>query len=145
MGRLQNTIMHVDDSPTVRAVFADQFTELGYEVISVDDPTAVISLLGTHDCRVVVSDIQMPQMDGLDLLRKIKEDDGGISVIMLTGLVGTNCILRAMRWGAEACLFKPVPDCARLKVAVEAAFVKQHGWWSSLQEAHEGTRVRSST
>jgi phenylacetyl-CoA:acceptor oxidoreductase subunit 2 len=75
-----------------------------------------------RDCRVVLLDIDMPQINGLEALREIKQHDGGIQVIMLTGLVSMNTVLESMRLGAESCLFKPVTDVAPLLDAIEAAW-----------------------
>ncbi|GAA4435949.1 response regulator [Bremerella cremea] len=134
------TILHVDDSALIREMVADHFTQLGYNVISIADPTEVMTALLVNNCQVVISDIQMEPVDGLTLLQQIKKDDGGVSVIMLSGLIGTNTILRSMRWGAEACIFKPLNDFTRLERAVAAVFKKHEEWWMSLQEAHVKNR-----
>lgn len=131
------TILHVDDSSLIRTMVSDHYTELGYNVISIADPREVMSALLTHNCQVVISDIQMEPIDGLTLLRQIKKDDGGTSVIMLSGVIGTNTILRSMRWGAEACIFKPLNDFTRLDKVVRATFEKYNGWWQALQEARD--------
>lgn len=138
------TILHVDDSSVIRELVKVHYQKLGYEVISLDDPTKVLSTLLTHNCQVVISDIEMEPIDGMTLLQQIKKEDGGLSVIMLTGVIGTNTILRSMRWGAEACIFKPLKDFTRLDTAVEAAFAKHDQWWESLQEAQaEISRTKS--
>ena len=129
------TILHVDDSSVIRELVKVHYRKQGYEVISLDDPSKVLGTLLTHNCQVIISDIEMEPIDGMTLLQQIKKEDGGLAVIMLTGVIGTNTILRSMRWGADACIFKPLKDFTRLDKAVEAAFEKHDQWWESLQEA----------
>lgn len=131
------TILHVDDSALIRRMVHDHYTECGFQVIAIADPREVMSALMANHCQVVISDIEMGPIDGLTLLREIKKEDGGISVIMLSMLVDTNTILRSMRWGADAYVFKPLNDFTRLDEAVQATFEKHDGWWKSLQEARE--------
>lgn len=141
MGLAKRSVVHVDDSRVILEKVRDLLEELDFEVTSVDDPTRVPEVLEETGCRILVSDLEMPQMTGLDLLKKIKGDDGGISVIMLTGAIGPSTVLQSMRWGAEACLFKPLTDPTRLIESVEAAYAKQNGWWRALQDSHKPTRL----
>ncbi len=131
------TILHVDDSALIRRMVQDHFTERGFQVISIADPREVMSALLANNCQVVISDIEMQPIDGLTLLHQIKKEDGGVSVIMLSMLVDTTSILRSMRWGADAYVFKPLNDFTRLDAAVDAIFEKHNGWWKALQEARE--------
>ena len=56
---------------------------------------------------IVVSDIEMPEMNGLDLLRKIKDHNGMIQVIIMTSFIKVNNTLNAFRYGASDLIFKP--------------------------------------
>ena len=112
MNDRRRVVLHVDDDPQMLRFVASLLEKGDYEVISIDDPTKVRATLLASDCRVVISDVDMPQMNGLELLRQIKQHDGGIHVVMLTGLVSMSTILDSMRLGAEACVFKPLSDPA---------------------------------
>jgi DNA-binding NtrC family response regulator len=83
---------------------------------------------------MVLLDIDMPDVDGLQLLADIKRHDGGIQVVMLTGLVTLSSALRSFRLGAEACLFKPMEDFGPLVEAIHRTFHKIDGWWSTLEQ-----------
>lgn len=131
------TILHVDDDPSVHRIVAMALEKEDYDVISLEDPTQVSQELLKSGARVVVLDIDMPQIDGLTLLRQIKEQDGGVQVIMLTGFVSMNTVLRSMRWGAEACVFKPLTDFNPLLTSVRAAFDKIDFWWDTLHELNQ--------
>ncbi len=84
--------------------------------------------------RVCSLDIEMPRINGIDLLRDIKQYDGGIQVVMLTGLVTLSTVLDSMRFGAEGCLFKPVSDFEPLCEVLQAAFNKNERWWRALHD-----------
>ena len=110
--------------------------------MSLSDPGKTNESLLETQCRVVLLDIDMPH-NGLDVLQEIKTRDGGIQVIILTGLISMNTVLQSMRWGAEACLFKPLTDFAPLESALDAAFVKIDRWWSSLRDVTDRKRQQT--
>ncbi|NOY30176.1 MAG: response regulator [Planctomycetes bacterium] len=128
------TILHIDDDPSLLKIVSKKLSLSGYDVRSLDDPKQTSRELITTGARLVLLDIDMPDIDGLTLLEDIKRHDGGIQVIMLTGLVSMTTVLQSMRWGAEACVFKPITDIQPLTTAIDAAFEKIDRWWSSLDE-----------
>jgi DNA-binding NtrC family response regulator len=113
---------------------ADRLELEGYRVISLADPNDTIPTLLCEDCRVVLLDVEMPGINGLTVLHQIKEFDGGIQVIMLTGLDTLSTLLETMRGGAEACFFKPLQDYTELYEAIARAFQKIDGWHHSVQD-----------
>ena len=115
-------IMHVDDDVSFLKLIAKRLAPKGYDVISLEEPNHVVRDLVSNKCRVVLLDIDMPTKNGLDVLREIKFHDGGIQVVMLTGVVSMSSILRSLRWGAEVCLFKPVTDFSLITVSPNSSF-----------------------
>jgi DNA-binding NtrC family response regulator len=136
---VNRTILHVDDDPQFTRLVSHVLQRKGYDVVSLNDPQQVLGELIRHGYRIVLLDIDMPGIDGIDLLRRIKEYDGGVQVIMLTGLVTLSNAMAAFRRGAEACFFKPLEDYAPLVQAIDATFHKIDHWWKAL---HELTRQR---
>lgn len=143
-----HTILHVDDDVQVTRLVAAELKKRGYRVESLNDPLQAVSHLVRTQHRVVLLDVDMPGKDGLTLLREIKQLDGGIQVVMLTGLASMSTILQALRWGAEACFFKPITDFEPLAEALEDTFRKDDRWWSALadlkQRKQEMTAVTAS-
>ena len=135
------TVLHIDDDPAILRIVSQALKAEECEVVSLSDPTLALQELRKTGARTVVLDIDMPQMDGLTLLKKIKDYDGGIQVIMLTGLVTMDSVLKSLRLGAEACLFKPLHDFQPLRNAVEASFEKIDYWWATLHELKERKSV----
>lgn len=140
MADTQRCVLHIDDDPQVSRIVNRQLALRGYEVTSLNDPKLVLGCLLKSECRVVISDIDMPDIDGIELLQQIKQQDGGVQVIMLTGLVTMTSVLRSLRLGAEACLFKPLTNVDPLDLALQDAFRKLDRWWNTLEELSQRRR-----
>jgi len=134
-------LLHIDDDPQITRMVAARLRKHGYQTNSLNDPTEVLKELMCNQWRVVLLDIDMPEVNGLDLLREIKAYDGGIQVIMLTGLVQLHTLLQSFRWGAEACLFKPLDNMDLLVAALDDTFRKVDRWWHALEELSQRGRT----
>jgi len=139
MSGINRTVLHVDDDPQFTRVLSHMLQRKGYEVASLNDPQQVLSEIIRNGYRIVLLDIDMPGIDGIELLRRIKEYDGGVQVIMVTGLVTLSNAMAAFRRGAEACYFKPMDDFGPLVQSIESTFHKIEHWWQAL---HDLTRQR---
>lgn len=131
------SILHIDDDVNLLKIVSKKLSLRGYEVHSLDEAKRTSRELVTTGARLVLLDIDMPDIDGLTVLQDIKNHDGGIQVIMLTGLISMNTVLQSMRWGAEACVFKPITEIEPLTSAIDAAFEKIDRWWMSLEELNQ--------
>jgi len=131
------SILHIDDDANLLRIVSKKLDLCGYEVHSLVDAKLASRELVTTGARLVLLDIDMPDIDGLTVLKEIKNHDGGIQVIMLTGLISMNTVLQSMRWGAEACVFKPVMEIEPLTTAIDAAFAKIDHWWLALDELNQ--------
>jgi DNA-binding NtrC family response regulator len=99
-----------------------------------------MTMLAETGARIVLLDIDMPGKDGHTLLQEIKQLDGGVQVIMCTGLVSMHTILRSIELGVEACIFKPIVDLSEISQAVERAFEKIDRF-TELEGTEEGDRT----
>ncbi len=127
-------VLHVDDDASVRRLVKRVLVSHGYDVTSLGNPREALNTIAKGNQRVIVLDIDMPGVNGLDLLRKIKAHDGGIQVLMLTSLVTQTSVMEAMRLGAVDCLFKTAHDMKGLDLAVERAFENIQLWKDRLLE-----------
>lgn len=127
------TILHVDDDDSILRLVAKRLTEHDFRVVSLNDPTRAIDEIVQRQIRVALLDIAMPARSGIDVLRDIKDFDGGIQVLMLTGIVTVSSVLKTFRFGAEACFFKPMTDFEPLVSALNDTFRKIDRWWNTLQ------------
>ncbi len=137
-------VLHVDDDPLITRLIEKQLKPHGYDVEPLNDSRDAINQLIHGKQRVVLLDIDMPGTNGLELLNQIKEYDGGIQVIMLSGMVTVSNALQSLRSGAEACFFKPLDDIVPLVEALDAAFRKIDHWWEALGDLTERKRLMRS-
>ena len=134
MMKTEKIVLHVDDDQAILDIVGFSLKKRGYKVISIRDPTTALPILCKSGARVAILDIEMPGMDGLTLLREIKQRDAGIKTIMLTGMVSMGVVLHATRLGAEECVFKPIKDLNHVGDAVERCFSNIDSWWEALRE-----------
>ncbi len=100
-------VMVVDDNKMFRDVVADQLNDSNIEAASAGSGEEALQSLGTTDCDVVLLDINMPGISGLDVLRQIRLMEDAPEVIMLTADTSLSTGIEAMRLGAYDYLTKP--------------------------------------
>lgn len=115
-----NRILVVDDQEELRSVFARLFADHGYEVIEATSGKEAIALIQRSWFHAVVSDVQMPDMSGVDLLRAVREHDKDLAVLLISGAPDLKTALQAVEYGAIEYLTKP-PDLDHLLASVERA------------------------
>jgi len=101
-------ILIIEDEPEVRESYKDMFALFGYEVEAVSNGREGLSLINKHDYDVVVTDLNMPEMDGLEVLRYIKKRKPFVEVIVITGFATLENAIQAMKVGAYDYFTKPV-------------------------------------
>jgi len=101
------SILVIDDEQGIRNELVEYFTENNYDVYNSAHPSNGLQILQNHKIDIVVLDIKLPEMDGLTVLKKIKEQFPDIEVIMITGHGDTQNIIQSMRLGAFDFFMKP--------------------------------------
>jgi two-component system NtrC family response regulator/two-component system response regulator HydG len=120
----------IDDEVNAATALATLLGEDGYEVSVAHDARAGLLLLEKQEPDVVLTDLRMPGMDGLDLLARIKELRPETLVILMTAYGTVKTAVKAMKLGAEDYLGKPI-DVEELEVVLEKTLEKRQ----LLQEA----------
>src|SRR5918911_3532664 len=100
-------VLVVDDNKMFRDLVADQLNELNIEATSIASGEEALKSLKETDCDVVLLDIKMTGISGLDVLRQIREMEDAPEVIMLTADTSLSTGIEAMRLGAYDYLTKP--------------------------------------
>lgn len=100
-------ILIVDDEAGVRSLVSRGLAAQGYACHAEADPLLALACLDRDDYAVVITDIRMPHMDGLELLRRIKARDPFIEVVIITGVFDLRSGVDAMRAGAFDYVTKP--------------------------------------
>jgi two-component system, NtrC family, response regulator HydG len=111
-------ILVVDDEASARSGLEKLLKQTGYEVATASDGVEALAVAGEHAPDVVVTDLKMPNMDGMALLAKLREQDTELPVIVTTAFGDVNSAVAAMRAGAADFITKPI-DFDVLAVAIE--------------------------
>ena len=119
-------VLVVDDEPTLRRVMGRSLTALGHTVVEAASGQEAIEQLNGGRFDVVVSDIQMAGLDGLQLLREVREREPELPVVLVTGAPDIRTAMEATEFGALLYLTKPF-EMAKLAQVVERAIVLYRG------------------
>jgi two-component system C4-dicarboxylate transport response regulator DctD len=118
------SVLLVDDEPELREALAEGLELAGHDVTAFAGPAGVSGHLGREFYGVLVTDIRMPQTDGLALMREALEVDPALPVILITGHGDVPLAVEAMRGGAYDFIEKPFP-VSRLSNVIERALEKR--------------------
>jgi two-component system response regulator PilR (NtrC family) len=118
-------ILVVDDERSMRELLAIVLRREGYEVLLAENGRAAIELLEREPVDILISDIKMPDLSGVDVLRAAKRIDQDILGIMITAFASTETAVEAMRLGACDYLSKPF-DIDLLKMKVREKIENRH-------------------
>jgi two-component system response regulator AtoC len=113
-------ILVVDDEANLRRVLTAQLSRDGYEVHSAPDGEAGLALLREHHIDLVITDLRMPKMDGMELLRQALRIDAELPVVILTAHGTVDNAVEALKTGAFDYITKPF-DQAEVRTIVKKA------------------------
>jgi len=120
----QRTILVVDDDRVGRESLAEAVTEMGCRALEAPDGATALDLIDGQPVDLVLTDLRMPEMDGIDLLSHIRRRDSRIFVILVTAFATVKTAVEAMKLGAFNYIMKPI-DLHRLRAQLDAAFNAQ--------------------
>lgn len=113
-------ILIIDDDESIRKTITNYLKRQGYEVLSAPDGISGVETAEKEQIDLVISDIRMPGLNGLEVLEKVKAMDSHIQVILITAHDDMQSTVMAMQKGAYDYIEKPL-EIERLKVAVKRA------------------------
>lgn len=133
---MSKRVLVVDDDESLRRVTQVQLEQAGFKATTAADGTEAFSILQKSPHDLVITDLKMPGISGMDVLRRIRADYPGVPVVMLTAFGTVESAVEAMKAGAYDYLTKPVhPD--ELELVVRRCF--EH-----LQLVEENRALRTS-
>jgi DNA-binding response OmpR family regulator len=106
--RRHATVLIVDDEPNVRLVFGTALESVGYRVVEASDGAAALAWLARETCDLVLLDLMMPGMGGLETLRRLREYGQEVPVVIVTARGTVPDAVEAMKLGAIDFVSKPV-------------------------------------
>jgi DNA-binding NtrC family response regulator len=119
----EKTIMVVDDEADIRYALDLYLSHCGYKVLKAETSEEALSLFKVFSPAIILSDLKMPGMDGIELLRTIKRQSPDTEIIMITGHGDMTLAIDSIRNDATDFLLKPINDDA-LEIALKRAHDK---------------------
>ena len=113
-------ILIVDDEEDIRLVLDISLSDLGYAVYTAENGEEALQILSEINPPIVLTDIRMPVMDGIELLRRIKQVNPETEVIMVTGHGDMDLAIKSLKYEATDFITKPIKDEV-LKIALKRA------------------------
>jgi two-component system response regulator PilR (NtrC family) len=118
-------VLIIDDDPSIRNMLSIVLKNEGYSVEAVENPIYALKKLKKQSYDLIISDIKMPAISGIELLRRVKSIDSEIPVIMITGFASTNDAVEAMKLGAEDYIIKPF-NLDELRIIINKSIYKKN-------------------
>ncbi len=117
------TIMVADDEEIVLSLVSDTLEDEGYEVLTSIDSYECLAQFDKKKIDILISDIRMPNMNGIELVKKAKEKHPDLAVVFMTGYANLNSAKEAIKQGASDYILKPF-ELHEIRAAVEKAVAK---------------------
>jgi len=129
------TVMVVDDELMMRKLVEKVLTRDGFQVVSAGDGEEAMRVLSEKRVDIIISDINMPRLNGFELLRSVKQKFPNIAVILMTAYGDTYSVKDALLLGADEYVTKPFQ-------AHEIALIVERTYWRvlSAQRQSEATK-----
>ncbi len=131
-------LLIVDDEEAICQLLKSFFEYDGnYEVSVATDPLVAREIVRNRIVHIVLSDIMMPGIDGVELLEQIKKIDGLVQVIMMTGYSTVEKVISCIRHGASDYLMKPFDNVSEVKEIVDDTARKIRRWKEIIERSRE--------
>jgi len=117
----ESCILVVDDDVLVRKVLKKYISNLGYYVDTAEDGRGALDMLRSFSYDLVLTDLQMPRLGGIELLKEMFQEYPDIPKIVLTGQGTNDDIIAALKSGAYDFLYKPIDDFQILEFSIKRA------------------------
>jgi CheY-like chemotaxis protein len=119
-GRGPSTLLVIDDDPAVRGFLRQILAGAGYIVVEAGDGRSGMSKIEPHRVDLVITDLVMPEQEGLETLQRLRAERPNLPVIVISGAFGGSYLKTARRLGATAALAKPIDPETLLRAVREA-------------------------
>ena len=127
----RNRVLVVDDEEAITLLLQKVLTKNGYQVDVANSAAYAQFLVNKQKYHIMLSDIKMPEMDGLELLREVRQRDPLIQVVMMTSGVRMSKTLTALELGAADFIMKPL-DMEEVLMIVRQCGNKLKRWQDAL-------------
>ncbi len=126
-------LLIVEDEQEIRKILARHFAFEGFNIIQAEDGLEALKILNQQKVDLVISDIVMPRMSGVELLEIIHREFPMVRVNMITGYVTQSLLLQCIKNHADNVIYKPLVDLQELEDSVKRSLKTIHRWKSKLK------------
>ncbi len=128
------TILVVDDDVTIREMISKILSRNGYQVILASDGFEALNLLEQEQIKIVITDMKMPEMDGMELIELISKNYPDIKIIVITAFDDIYTIKDAIIKGADEYITKPF-NSHEINIIVERAY------WNTTKKKYKDLNI----
>ncbi len=121
----KNKALVVDDDPSVLAVLGGSMKAFDFEVETTENPRTALELCRRNRYDIIMSDLVMPQMNGLEFLQEVRQADSDAAFIMITGYPSIESAVEAIRRGAHDYITKHF-RIEEVKVKIDKALLEKN-------------------
>jgi DNA-binding NtrC family response regulator len=121
----KNKALVVDDDPSVLAVLGGYMKAFDFEVETTENPRTALELCRRNRYDIIMSDLVMPQMNGLEFLQEVRQADSEAAFIMITGYPSIESAVEAIRRGAHDYITKPF-RIEEVKLKIDRALLEKN-------------------
>ncbi len=121
---VSQTVMIVEDDAATRRLYRFFLANNGYTVLEAEDGQAALERLADNPCDVIITDMNMPRMGGIEMVRTLREQNSAVHIIMVTAFGTPDTEKMATRAGVNEYLTKPF-DFEELENRVKMFFDRQ--------------------
>ena len=119
MNEQRTTILVIEDEEILRESLVDYLEDRNFRVLSAENGKAGLKILDQEQPSLILTDLRMPEVDGLEVMRRAKEKFPDIPLIVVSGTGNIGDVITALRLGAHDYVLKPIEDMAIILHAVE--------------------------
>ena len=125
LAKKKHKALVVDDDPSVLAVLGGYMKAFDFEVETTENPRTALELCRRNRYDIIMSDLVMPQMNGLEFLQEVRQADSDAAFIMITGYPSIESAVEAIRRGAHDYITKPF-RIEEVKVKIDRALLEKN-------------------
>jgi len=103
----ENLVLIVDDEPAIRDMISRYLAKVGFSAITASNGLEALELFKERSPQVVITDVKMPSIDGIQFLKNVRKFNASTPVIFITGFPDMNTVIEAMHYGAYDYIIKP--------------------------------------
>ena len=120
-------ILVVDDEQSSRELLTNFLEGAGYKVVTAEDGRRALALLQEHQVSAIITDLRMPKVNGLRLIRELRENGDTIPILAVSG-INRDQLMLAEDYGANVGLSKPIDRDELLKIVEQVLSDSRDDW-----------------